>query len=463
MNTQKNIFSPDKLSSFAFYISILLFIIAFNFAHNPPSGWYQQFLPNIGGRQISDIFFLDSLTGWAVTPYRQQQDDTAFVLKTTNGGDNWVIQNSRTANYVGFERIYFLNNNTGFVCGTNDFFSGYTGLSKSTDGGLNWISLNVPDPFAQFNDMSVLNEDTIWLASNSTGGGVFRTTNGGTNWIRQYSGNPDKIYMFNSRIGFIANNEFGISTKKTIDGGFNWFTILNEGCSDIYFADSLTGWKARGDMKKTTNGGLNWVTQILPSGGNIAISEIIKFSNINSDTLWGVGAVSNLIRGLIYISTNGGTTWNYQLPDTSIHIPRYYHVQFVNKLNGWAYSVHNGVHTKVGGDTTFYTGLVQQVSTIPKDFTLHQNYPNPFNPRTIIPFSLKKSAYVKLTAYDIIGKEVQKLVEGRYEAGEYEVDFMGKFSASGVYFYHIVIHSDRLFIDTGKEIFSDSKTMILIK
>ena len=364
------------------------------------------------------------------------------------------------AGAVGFERIYFLNDNTGFTCGANDFFSAYTGLSKSTDGGFNWVSLNVPEPFAQFNDMSVLNEDTIWLASNSSGGGVFRTTNGGTNWIRQYSGgnNPDKIYMFNSRIGFIANNKFGISTKKTTDGGFNWFTVLNEGCSDIYFADSLTGWKARGNMKKTTDGGLNWITQILPSGGNIAISEIIKFSNINADTLWGVGAVSNLIRGLIYISTNGGTTWNYQLPDTAIHIPRYYHIQFVNKLNGWTYSVGNGIHTVTGGDTTFYSGIVRQVSTIPQDFILHQNYPNPFNPRTIIPFSLKKNAFVKLTAYDITGKEVQQLVEGKYEAGEYEVDFMGKFSASGVYFYRIDIIGNN-----SNERFSQTKSMILLK
>ena len=81
----------NKISSIVFYFAILIFIISFNFAHNPPSGWYQQFLPNIGGRQISDVFFLDSLTGWGVTPFTQL-NDTVYVLKTINGGDNWFIK-----------------------------------------------------------------------------------------------------------------------------------------------------------------------------------------------------------------------------------------------------------------------------------------------------------------------------------------------------------------------------------
>lgn len=202
----------NRLSTFLLYISILIFIIAFNFAHNPPSGWYQQFMPNLGGRSISEIFFLDSLTGWAVTPYIDL-DDTAYVLKTTNGGDNWEIIYTR-AGAVGFARIFFLDSETGFACGTNDVF-GYKGLSKSTDGGMSWIQLNVPDPFVQFEDMNILNEDTIWLAAgSSTGGGLFRTTNGGQSWIRQFGGssnNPDR------EIIRLVNDEFKTAGKYTVE------------------------------------------------------------------------------------------------------------------------------------------------------------------------------------------------------------------------------------------------------
>ena len=306
MKAIKKIFDPNKLSTLLFYSSILSFIIAFNFAHNPPSGWYQQFLPDLSGRQISDVFFLDSLTGWAVTPYTHQ-NDTAFVLKTTNGGNNWLIQYLRIGD-VGFEKICFLNANTGFACGANDF-DGFTGLSKSIDGGSNWNSLNVPDPFAQFSDMSVLSEDTIWLVSTSSGGGVFRTTNGGLNWIQQAPAGdyPNKIYMYNSRIGFIGFNAGTPTTKKTTDGGFNWFTVSNEGFTDIHFVDSLTGWKAFGGVKETTDGGVSWLSQTLPSGGNIITSQINKFSFVNNDTIWGVGGFIQYpgigFRGMIYRTT----------------------------------------------------------------------------------------------------------------------------------------------------------------
>ena len=60
---------------------------------------------------------------------------------------------------------------------------------------------------------------------------------------------------------------------------------------DMYFVDSLTGWKANGNMMITTDGGFNWTSQILPNGGNIQITSMYKFSNINKDTIWGVGGI----------------------------------------------------------------------------------------------------------------------------------------------------------------------------
>jgi len=390
----------NKLSSFLFYFSIFLFIIAFNFAHNPPSGWYQQSLPNINGASIRDITFTDSLNGYLVTSIG---GNNSYILKTTNGGDNWTIKFSHNDPFV---RLKFINASTGFT-------NAYTKIFKTTDSGENWFSIDLPQIFGD--DMYVLNEDTIWLAmSEGFTGGVFRTTNGGTNWIRQYSGNnPDKIYMFNSRIGFIANNKFGISTKKTTDGGFNWFTVLNEGFTDIYFIDSLTGWKCWNELdsiKKTTNGGVNWTKLLLPpTGGFFSLSAIRKFSFINKDTIWGVGAGGNTslgFRGLIYKSTNGGQTWGYQLPDiNAINIGRYFHIDFINKSNGWAYANSaTGVHTITGGDTTYYITSVSQIAAaIPKDYSLYQNYPNPFNPFTTIKYELKKNAFVKLAVFDIAG------------------------------------------------------------
>ena len=441
----------NKFSSSIYFLSILIFIIAFNFAHNPPSGWYQQLLPNLGGRQISDVFFLDSLTGWAVTSF-MQQNDTVYVLKTSNGGDNWFINYTGAGQFVGMRRIYFLNDQTGYACGNGFNNTSQNNFAKTTNSGVDWFSINPPDPFEVYHDFSVLNEDTIWLiSSNSPTGGVFRTTNGGTNWIRQSSPGiyPDKIYMFNERIGFTGFNGGTPTTQKTTDGGFNWFTVLNEGFTDIHFIDSLTGWKCWNEtdsIKKTTDGGLNWQKVLLPpSGGFVAISSIIDFSVLNLDTLWGVGAVSNSFRGLIYISTDRGITWNYQAPDTAINIFRYYNCQFTNKLNGWAYSVRTGVHTVTGGKITFISHIN---SEMPSNFKLYQNYPNPFNPTTTISFKVKNPKVVKLKIYNIEGKEISILVNEKLNSGEYQYLFDAASLSSGVYFYSLII--DEKIIDTKK-------------
>jgi len=167
----------DRILNLIFYLSIILFFIAFNFNDTPPFGWYQQFLPNLNGKSISDITFLDSLTGYAVAT---QSSDTSYILKTTNSGDNWSII---YRNFFVMQRIQFLNLNTGFACGAY--------LYKTTNGGFNWNQVNAP-PISPEN-MYVLNEDTIWIiSSESLTGGVFRTTNGGLSWTQQNSGLASK-------------------------------------------------------------------------------------------------------------------------------------------------------------------------------------------------------------------------------------------------------------------------------
>ncbi len=186
--------------------------------------------------------------------------------------------------------------------------------------------------------MYVLNEDTIWLADpGSLTGGVFRTTNGGGSWVQQasFSVNPDKIYFYNARIGYIGNVDVHY-IRKTTDAGATWNLIVsNESFKDIYFIDSLTGWRAYAGMNKTTDGGISWINQPMPPiiGG---ITELTKFSVLNKDTIWGVGGAAqypNLqVRGVIYTTTNGGSNWFYQVPDTTIRLPEYTNIEFINKL-----------------------------------------------------------------------------------------------------------------------------------
>ena len=70
-------------------------------------------------------------------------------------------------------------------------------------------------------------------------------------------------------------------------------------------------------------------------------------------------------------------------------------------------------------------------------FFLHQNYPNPFNPSTTIKFELPKSSDVRLSVFDMLGREVSVLVNERRDAGVHEVKFDASGFSSGVYFYRL--------------------------
>jgi hypothetical protein len=82
--------------------------------------------------------------------------------------------------------------------------------------------------------------------------------------------------------------------------------------------------------------------------------------------------------------------------------------------------------------------IVQENSFgLPTNFLLFQNYPNPFNPSTTIKYELPKSSEVRLSIFDLLGREVSVLVNERRDAGVYDVKFDGSGLSSGVYFYRL--------------------------
>jgi hypothetical protein len=77
----------------------------------------------------------------------------------------------------------------------------------------------------------------------------------------------------------------------------------------------------------------------------------------------------------------------------------------------------------------------------PVAFGLEQNYPNPFNPSTLIRFQLPTAAFTKLAVFDLLGREVSVLVDGRLESGSHMVRFDATGLSSGVYFYRLTAGS----------------------
>ncbi|MDP3683791.1 MAG: T9SS type A sorting domain-containing protein, partial [Ignavibacteria bacterium] len=74
---------------------------------------------------------------------------------------------------------------------------------------------------------------------------------------------------------------------------------------------------------------------------------------------------------------------------------------------------------------------------VPDEFRLEQNYPNPFNPSTIIEYQLPSNAFVVLKVFDILGREVETLINEHQNEGNHFVQFNASDLLSGVYFYKI--------------------------
>jgi hypothetical protein len=83
------------------------------------------------------------------------------------------------------------------------------------------------------------------------------------------------------------------------------------------------------------------------------------------------------------------------------------------------------------------TSVDQSPAGLPAQFSLRQNYPNPFNPSTTITFELPRSTEVRLSVFDVLGREVSVLVNENRNAGVHEVRFDGSGLPSGVYFCRI--------------------------
>jgi len=91
----------------------------------------------------------------------------------------------------------------------------------------------------------------------------------------------------------------------------------------------------------------------------------------------------------------------------------------------------------------YYTGALptvikdENISIKPNKFSLSQNYPNPFNPKTVINYQLKVNSDVKLIVYDVLGREVETLVNKTQQAGSHKVTFTASNLASGIYYYKL--------------------------
>jgi len=358
------------------------------------TGWFSWFEGN-ATYPIKVKFFSPSSGYRLMYIFTPAWYPTEYLEKSTDAGLTW---NNSYFPYMGWIYAFTEISGTTFICT-------YEGILKNSGSG--WDTLYNPNPPIPFQDISFSNQNTGIAIFNNPYKGYVRTSDGGSSWsIVQFTNTVDmnKIQLLASRTGYIIGDSTLLS--KTTDYGNTWNPIphtISLDFLDVQFINDNTGWITGRFMNSPYSSRLYYTS----NGGN----DIIQIQSLGSFDIKGMS--------------------------------------FINALTGFVSGDSGIVLKTTNGGLSFVSPVSYNV---PDKFSLHQNYPNPFNPVTKIKFEISKLNSVKLIIYDVLGREIETLVNEKLNPGIYETEWDGSNYSSGVYFYRLI---------TGK--FSDTKKMVLIK
>ncbi|MCX6304015.1 MAG: YCF48-related protein [Bacteroidetes bacterium] len=393
-------------------------------------------------QDLNSVCFVDSLYGWVA-------GDSGVIFHTTDGGFNWVQQDTHATNDV--EDIFFLDRNLGWASTYNYTSVPYgTVLLKTTNGGANWASHVYP--VENIFITCILFRDTLngWMGGRPHA--LVKTTDGGINWIQAAIDTSTlaffpvlSIQFYNEKYGYASGGMFDIAgvTWHTSNGGEMWYAIdADEAPADevhgLHMFDSLHVMGSGGDpdfgygvgMIRTSDGGLNWTYDELDIQGN---AYDLDFRNDHE--AW---APLGTRRKLIY-SMDAGVTWAPVItPDTTA----IYDMIFPDTLHGFAVG-------KEGAVIKYHPPVIPSVPAfgLPHErYALSQNIPNPVQARTTFRFTVppactyqssvtRQTALLQLKVCNIFGEEVASLVNEAPSPGDHEVVFDAGNLPAGIYFY----------------------------
>ena len=238
-----------------------------------------------------------------------------------------------------------------------------------------------------------------------------------------------RVCVLDSNYAWVCGSDWTIMATK--DGGQTWqiqyadtvSTGLFDVLRSIDFCDSLNGW-AVGDQNriyKTADGGKTW-ERVEVSFYSYWPDPVHVF---NKDKIWiWVPEIWGAWETL-----DGGNTWHIILSDID------WVWYFVSDNEMWVAGFEN---------ITFYQLAVKEIpnTPLPTEFTLFQNYPNPFNTETTIRFAVASREHVHLAIYNLLGQEIEVLVDKELVPGTYSVTWDASQFPSGIYFY--CLQADKL-------------------
>ena len=419
--------------------------------------------------------------------------NTTGIWKTNDGGFNWSQSNSGLTNLTVQAIAISRSDPNVLFAGTSQTGTG-AGIYKSTDAGANWIQVNSGIVETSLGIQSIAIDHTnpnvayvaVFDGLVDSPQGLYKTTNGGTNWNIANSGIGTiknfltiAINPMNTNVVYCGSS-FGVTSQmgpskiyKSIDAGSTWNDIstglpslttdvkpvrcisISTLDTAVLLAGLFLNTDSLGGMFVSTNGGQQWIRRHngIPNLVNTLIRSCLIRPGSSTEFYAGLGNATNSGIG-VYRSTNAGVSWiefNSGVMNNTISVRALNYSSLTGRILAGA--AHPTVTT---GQGLFYyefpSGIGNQNSSLPEAFKLNQNYPNPFNPVTTLSYSIPSVQHTMLKVYDVNGKLVSTLVNEIQSAGEYKITFNGNGLSSGVYFYELV---------SGN--FTDTKTMMIIK
>lgn len=274
------------------------------------------------------------------------------------------------------------------------------GVFSSSDDGATWVEMNeglIMSGYA-VHSLTVANGN---LFAGTFGLGVLRFDFVNNVWVELPVGYPNIWSLATDANNTIYAATYGGGVYASIDNGENWGQISAGLPSNYVYSVSVFG----NDVYVSTwaGGVYKFVSASLgkSESKNPSVKSVPIVGNWSSIGMGGIEVSSIMVdetTQTIYVGTSSGA-----------------------------------IYKKVDGTTD-----VNNETVVPTKFELAQNYPNPFNPSTKIEFSIPKAGLYAIKVFNVLGQEVETIVNQDFIAGKYTFNFDASNLTSGIYFYKLV-------------------------